>query len=167
VINRLIESSNNFHTVHTAYVPAPHDHNQHKQANTTCSLKQSCSPDDGHNDARNMLSLLITNKHQITVTSSWFYYLPTLTMHGHTNINLLHSLKRSYQRIIKIDLLILSVRSTIKNRWYLVSRMYLIPVIMQLKIGTVDHTSRLRHEVSNLWRYLQHNRTYATLTHEP
>jgi hypothetical protein len=24
------------------------------QANTTCSLKQSCSPDDGHNDARNI-----------------------------------------------------------------------------------------------------------------
>jgi hypothetical protein len=31
-------------------------------------------------------SLLIMNKHQITATSSWFYYLPIQTMHGHTNI---------------------------------------------------------------------------------
>jgi len=35
---------------------------------------------------KNVESLLITNKHQITVTSSWFYYLPTPTMHGHMNI---------------------------------------------------------------------------------
>jgi len=27
------------------------------QANTTRSLKQSCSSDDGHNDARNMLRI--------------------------------------------------------------------------------------------------------------
>jgi hypothetical protein len=26
------------------------------------------------------------NKHQIVVTSSWFYYLPTFMMHGYTNI---------------------------------------------------------------------------------
>ena len=26
------------------------------------------------------------NKHQIVVTSSWFCYLPTFMMHGHTNI---------------------------------------------------------------------------------
>jgi hypothetical protein len=44
-----------FHVVHTAYVPAPHDNSQQNQADTTCSLKQSCSPDDGHNNARNML----------------------------------------------------------------------------------------------------------------
>ena len=36
--------------------------------------------------SRHVENLLITNKHQITVTSSWFYYLPTWTMHGHTNI---------------------------------------------------------------------------------
>jgi hypothetical protein len=49
------KSNNILHTVHTAYVPAPHDRSQHNQANTTCSLKDSCSPDDGHNNARNML----------------------------------------------------------------------------------------------------------------
>jgi hypothetical protein len=54
---------------------------------TACVCKQSCSPDDGHNDARNML-LNQENKHQIVVTSRWFYCLPTLMMHGHTNIKL-------------------------------------------------------------------------------
>jgi hypothetical protein len=43
------------HTVPTAYVPGPHDLSQHNQANTTRSLKDFSSPDDGHNDARNML----------------------------------------------------------------------------------------------------------------
>jgi len=41
--------------VPTAYIPAPHDHSQHNQENTTGGNKQSCSPDDGHNGARNML----------------------------------------------------------------------------------------------------------------
>jgi len=41
--------------VHTACVPAPHVHGQHNQANTTQGNKQSCSPDDGHNDAQNTL----------------------------------------------------------------------------------------------------------------
>jgi len=34
-----------------------HDHSQRNQANTTRSLKQSFSPDDGHNDAQNMLRI--------------------------------------------------------------------------------------------------------------
>jgi len=38
-----------------ACVPAPHDPGQHNQANTTRGNKQSCSPDDGHSEARNML----------------------------------------------------------------------------------------------------------------
>jgi len=42
-------------TVHTACVPVPHDHGQHNQTNTTRGIKQSCSLDDGYNDARNML----------------------------------------------------------------------------------------------------------------
>jgi hypothetical protein len=50
-----VSSEHSEHTVLTAYIPAPQDHSQHNQANTTCNLKQSCSPDDGHNDARNML----------------------------------------------------------------------------------------------------------------
>jgi len=31
-------SNNNFHMVHTARIPAPHDHSQHKQANTLHSI---------------------------------------------------------------------------------------------------------------------------------
>jgi len=52
---RCVKVVHNFHAAHTACFPAPHDHNQHKQANTTHSFTESCSPDDGHNDARNML----------------------------------------------------------------------------------------------------------------
>ena len=44
-------------SVLTAYVPAPRDHGQRNQANTTRSHKQSCSPDVGHNNARNMLRI--------------------------------------------------------------------------------------------------------------
>jgi hypothetical protein len=50
----VMQSSNSFNTVHIAYVPAPHDHSQHNQASPR-GIKQSCSPDDGHNNARNML----------------------------------------------------------------------------------------------------------------
>ena len=46
-----------FHTVPNAYVPAAHDHSQRNQPNTTRGLKQSCSTDDGHNGARNMLRI--------------------------------------------------------------------------------------------------------------
>jgi hypothetical protein len=51
------------HKVLIACIPAPHDHNHHFQANTTCSPKhsRSFSPDDGHNDDRNILRL---NKRQ-------------------------------------------------------------------------------------------------------
>ena len=45
------------HSVLTAYVPSPQDHSLRNQANITCSLKQSCSPDDVHNYARNMLRI--------------------------------------------------------------------------------------------------------------
>jgi len=55
VWNLLFNYNNNFHTVRTACVPAPHDRGQHNLANTTRGIKQSCSPDDGHNDAQNML----------------------------------------------------------------------------------------------------------------
>ena len=66
----LLQSNNKSHTVLTAYVPAPHN-----QANATCSHRKYCSPDDGHNDARNVLMFYQSrNKLQITVTSSWFYF---------------------------------------------------------------------------------------------
>ena len=34
--------------------------------NTICGSTRSCFPDDGHNDARNMLRLKFDNKHQIS-----------------------------------------------------------------------------------------------------
>ena len=34
--------------------------------NTICRNTQSCSPEDGHNDARNMLRQKFDNKHQIS-----------------------------------------------------------------------------------------------------
>ena len=34
--------------------------------NTICGSAHSCSPDDGHNDARNMLRKKSDNKHQIS-----------------------------------------------------------------------------------------------------
>jgi len=42
--------------------------------NTICSYTQSCSPEDGHNDARNMLdrSLIINTR---LVASCWFLFL--------------------------------------------------------------------------------------------
>ena len=55
VIFIVSESNSKSHTVLTTYVPAPHNHSQHNQANAKCSHRQYCSPDDGHNDARNML----------------------------------------------------------------------------------------------------------------
>ena len=43
-------------TVHTARVPAPHNHNHHNQCRTPYVAGSAhYSPDDGHNDARNML----------------------------------------------------------------------------------------------------------------
>jgi len=44
-------------TVPSARVPAPHNRSQHIQANTNTRFYTVCSPDDGHNDARNMLRL--------------------------------------------------------------------------------------------------------------
>jgi len=47
------------HTVHTAHDAAPHNHRQPQPTqpvqNTICGSTRSYSPDDGHNDVRNML----------------------------------------------------------------------------------------------------------------
>jgi len=55
----LCESNSNLHTEHTAHDAAPHNHSQPQPAqpvqNTLCGSTRSCSPDDGHNDVRNML----------------------------------------------------------------------------------------------------------------
>ena len=51
--------NSNLHTVHTAHDADPHNYSQPQPAqpvqNTICGSTRSCSPDDGHNDARNML----------------------------------------------------------------------------------------------------------------
>ena len=59
------------------YDPAPHNHIAHSLRpsstqpqpaqpvqNTICSNTRSCSPDNGHNDARNMLRYKFDNKHR-------------------------------------------------------------------------------------------------------
>ena len=49
------QANSNFHTVHTARVPTPHNHRQHNQYRTPYAVVHSFdSPEDGHNDARNM-----------------------------------------------------------------------------------------------------------------
>ena len=57
--------------------------------NTACSRTRSYSPDDGHNDARNMVRSMFNNKHRI----SCILLVPSLhlifTMHGHKNLKLL------------------------------------------------------------------------------
>jgi hypothetical protein len=54
------ESNNSFQKVHTAYTSAPHNHSQHNQASSHEVLANLVlfSPDDGHNDARNMLRFI-------------------------------------------------------------------------------------------------------------
>jgi len=55
---KVTESNSNLHTVHKAYDPDPHNHSPQPAQpvqNTICSNTRSCSPDDGHNDDRNML----------------------------------------------------------------------------------------------------------------
>ena len=56
-----------------------------------CGSEHSCTPDDGHNDSRNMLdrSLIINIR---LVASCWFLSLhPTFMMHGHKNLKLVNS----------------------------------------------------------------------------
>ena len=60
------------HTVHAVHDAAPHNHSQPQPAqpvqNTICgsTRSRSYSPDDGHNDARNMLRYKFDNKHRIS-----------------------------------------------------------------------------------------------------
>jgi len=54
-----VESNSNLHRVHAAHDADPEDHSQPQTAqlmqDTICGSTRSCSPGDGHNDARNML----------------------------------------------------------------------------------------------------------------
>ena len=78
------------HTVHTAYDPAPHNHGQHNQCRTPCAVvHRSWSPDDGYNDARNMLRYKFDNKHRISCIMLVLSLHPTFMMHGHKNLKLL------------------------------------------------------------------------------
>ena len=78
--------------------------------NTICSNTRSCSPEDGHNDARNMLSQkLIINIWLLHLVGFFSLFLPTLlTMHGHRNLNLNNerSLKYSYKLDINLNVCI-------------------------------------------------------------
>jgi len=55
--------------------------------NTICGSAHSCSPDDGHNDAWNMLRQKFNNKHQISCILLVSLSLhPTFMMHGHKSL---------------------------------------------------------------------------------
>jgi hypothetical protein len=98
----LIWKAHNLNMIRSIIEPTRcHSNLMHNQANTTCSLKKVlfswrwtwwCP--------KHVESLLITNKHQITVTSSWFYYLPILKMHGHMNIKLKHDYFASVNELL-------------------------------------------------------------------
>jgi hypothetical protein len=65
-------------TVHTACVPAPHDHSQHKRATPHALLNSLVLLTMGIMMPEICWELINQgNKHQIIVTPSWFYYLPT------------------------------------------------------------------------------------------
>ena len=72
-----------FHKVHTACIPAPHVHSQHNQAlprallNNLVLLTMGTMMPETCWESTNQ-----ENKHQIVVTSSWFYYLPGYTIFG-------------------------------------------------------------------------------------
>jgi len=77
----------------TAYKP---------RQNTTCNSTRSYSPDDVHNDARNMLRKKFDNKHLI----SCILLVPSLhlkfTMHGHKILNLIRLSLLSHVTLIYI-----------------------------------------------------------------
>jgi hypothetical protein len=55
-----MQPNNSFQKVRTAYTTAPHNQSQHNQASSHEVLTSLVlvSPDDGHNDSRNMLRLI-------------------------------------------------------------------------------------------------------------
>jgi len=69
VVWSCVVSCVHLHTVHTAHDTAPHNHTKPQPTqtvqNTTCGSTRSCSPDDGHNDVRNMLRWKFDNKYRI------------------------------------------------------------------------------------------------------
>jgi len=81
------------HRVHTAQNVAPHNHSQPQPTqpvqNTECSRTRYYSPDEGHNDARNMLRSKFDNKYQIScILLVSFSFHPKFTMHCHKNLKL-------------------------------------------------------------------------------
>ena len=63
----------------TAYTP---------RQNTACSRTRFYSPDDGHNDARNMQRQKFDNKHRISCILLVLSLHLMFTMHGHKNLKL-------------------------------------------------------------------------------
>ena len=62
--------------------------------NTICGSTQSCSPDNGHNDARNMLRQKFDNKHQISCILLVSLSSPQLTSFTPDNIGSYKAVKR-------------------------------------------------------------------------
>ena len=71
-------------------VVVSHNHSQHNQATPHALLNSLVLLTMGIMMPETCWELTNQeNKHHIVVTSNWFYYLPTLKMHGHTNIKLI------------------------------------------------------------------------------
>ena len=91
-----IESKSNFHSSHSSRPRSTQPQPSQTVQNTISGSAHSCSPDDGHNDARNMLRKNFDNKNQISCILLVFLSLRlTFLMHGHkslkfVNVNLLY-----------------------------------------------------------------------------
>ena len=60
------QSNSNLHSAHSSRPSSTQPQPSLPVQNTICGSAHSCSPDDGHNDARNMLRLKFDNEHQIS-----------------------------------------------------------------------------------------------------
>ena len=56
----------NFHSAHSSRPSSTQPQPSQPVQNFICGSAHSCSPDDGHNDARNMLRQKFDNKYQIS-----------------------------------------------------------------------------------------------------
>ena len=59
-------SNINLNSAHSSRPSATQPQSSQPVQNTICGSTHSCSPDDGHNDARNMLKQKFDNKHKIS-----------------------------------------------------------------------------------------------------
>ena len=73
---------------HTARHPTLQHHNSYNRTDNYRQWNAVGSPDDGHNDARNMLRYYWLPINHF-VASSWFLLYLLIKMHGHSNIKVL------------------------------------------------------------------------------